>query len=182
MRQAAYEQIVSHLDLVAVPPRLELVVRSWVSLAESTALLWLDGRRTERAALELQLVHDFGALVAVAGAYDEEIAGVVRRILAPGTPGRPVHRPRGTPPHPPPGRGRDRGADAGGPGGVRGHLARAVPLLGDDVRALHVAHPLGTARSARAESRGRSLAGGAQPARKTATVRAGTVKVPVRRS
>ncbi|MBF4136879.1 TetR/AcrR family transcriptional regulator [Streptomyces albidoflavus] len=82
VRQAAYEQIVSHLDLVAVPPRLELVVRSWVSLAESTALLWLDGRRTERTALELQLVHDFGALVAVAGAYDEEIAGVVRRILA----------------------------------------------------------------------------------------------------
>ncbi len=27
-------------------------------------------------------MHDFGALVAVAGAYDEEIAGVVRRILA----------------------------------------------------------------------------------------------------
>ena len=31
------------------PPGLELVVRSWVSLAESTALIWLDGRRIPRA-------------------------------------------------------------------------------------------------------------------------------------
>ncbi len=34
---------------VTDPPRLELVVRSWISLAESTALIWLDGPALPRA-------------------------------------------------------------------------------------------------------------------------------------
>ncbi|WP_405936469.1 TetR/AcrR family transcriptional regulator [Streptomyces sp. NBC_00726] len=82
VRQAACDQIVAHLDAGEPPARLELVVRSWVSLAESTALLWLDGRRVPRAELELQLVHDFAALAAVSAAYDEEMAGIVLRVLA----------------------------------------------------------------------------------------------------
>ncbi|MFJ3333398.1 TetR/AcrR family transcriptional regulator [Streptomyces sp. NPDC086766] len=82
VRQAAYDQILSHLDVTDPPPRLELVVRSWISLAESTALIWLDGRRIPRAELEAQLVHDFGALAAVSAAYDEEMGAVVRRMLA----------------------------------------------------------------------------------------------------
>ncbi|MDI3423288.1 TetR/AcrR family transcriptional regulator [Streptomyces luteolus] len=82
VRQAAYEQILAHLGITAPSARLQLVVRSWVSLAESTALLWLDGRRVPRAELELQLVHDFAALAAVSAAYDEEMASVLRRILA----------------------------------------------------------------------------------------------------
>jgi AcrR family transcriptional regulator len=82
VRQAAYEQIVSHLGIEEPPARLELVVRSWVSLAESTALIWLDGRRIPRAELELQLVHDFAALAAVSAAYDAEMAGILVRILA----------------------------------------------------------------------------------------------------
>ncbi|RII17086.1 HTH-type transcriptional repressor KstR2 [Streptomyces sp. YIM 130001] len=82
VRQAAYEEIVSHLGLPQPPARLELVVRSWVSLAESTALIWLDGRRVPRAELELQLVHDFAALAAVSAAYDEEMAGILRSVLA----------------------------------------------------------------------------------------------------
>ena len=82
VRQAAYEQILAHLRIETPPARLELVVRSWVSLAESTALIWLDGRRVPRAELELQLVHDFAALCAVSAAYDEEMAGVLLRILA----------------------------------------------------------------------------------------------------
>ncbi len=45
VRQAAYDQILSHLGVTDASPRLELVVRSWISLAESTALIWLDGRR-----------------------------------------------------------------------------------------------------------------------------------------
>lgn len=57
-------------------------MRSWVSLAESTALMWLDGRRIPRAELELQLVHDFAALAAVSAAYNEEMAYVVLRVLA----------------------------------------------------------------------------------------------------
>lgn len=65
-----------------LPARLELVVRSWVSLAESTALIWLDGRRIEREELETQLVHDFAALTAVSAAYNKEMAGIALRVLA----------------------------------------------------------------------------------------------------
>jgi AcrR family transcriptional regulator len=82
VRQAAYVQILTHLRVTDPPPRLELVVRSWISLAESTALIWLDGRRIPRRELEAQLVHDFAALAAVSAAYDEEMAGLLRHILA----------------------------------------------------------------------------------------------------
>jgi AcrR family transcriptional regulator len=82
VRQAAYEQIIAHLGVSEPPARLELVVRSWVSLAESTALIWLDGRRVPRAELEMQLVHDFAALAAVSAAYDQEMAGIVLGVLA----------------------------------------------------------------------------------------------------
>ncbi len=82
VRQAAYEQILAHLGIADPPPRLALVVRSWISLAETTALLWLDGRHIPRAELERQLVHDFAALTAVSAAYDERMAQVVRAMLA----------------------------------------------------------------------------------------------------
>ncbi|TWV32826.1 TetR/AcrR family transcriptional regulator [Streptomyces misionensis] len=81
VRQAAYDQMLAHLGLADAPPRLELVIRSWISLAESTALIWLDGRRIPRAELELQLVHDFAALVAVSAAQDEGMADVLRAML-----------------------------------------------------------------------------------------------------
>ncbi|MFG2291698.1 TetR/AcrR family transcriptional regulator [Streptomyces sp. NPDC048595] len=82
VRQAAYEQIVAHLGVPDPTPRLELVVRSWISLAETTALLWLDRRSIPRAELERQLVHDFAALAAVSAAYDDRMAQVVRQMLA----------------------------------------------------------------------------------------------------
>ncbi|MFJ8590191.1 TetR/AcrR family transcriptional regulator [Streptomyces sp. NPDC093598] len=81
VRQAAYVQILSHLGVTDPPPRLELVVRSWISLAESTALIWLDGRRIPREELEPQLVNDFAALTAVSAAYDEEMAALLRDIV-----------------------------------------------------------------------------------------------------
>lgn len=81
VRQAAYEQILSHLVITDPPARLELVIRSWISLAESTALIWLDGRRIPRAELEVQLVHDFAALTAVSAAYDEEMRALLRPML-----------------------------------------------------------------------------------------------------
>ncbi|OON71577.1 TetR/AcrR family transcriptional regulator [Streptomyces tsukubensis] len=82
VRLAAHDQILSHLGVERPSARLELVVRSWVSLAESTALIWLDGRRIPRAELELQLVHDFAALAAVSAAHDEGMAELLRDILA----------------------------------------------------------------------------------------------------
>ncbi|MFE7277694.1 TetR/AcrR family transcriptional regulator [Streptomyces sp. NPDC057623] len=81
VRQAAYVQILSHLDVPNPPARLELVVRSWISLAESTALIWLDGRRIPRAELEVQLVHDFAALAAVSATRDEEMGALLRRMF-----------------------------------------------------------------------------------------------------
>ncbi len=81
VRQAAYVQILSHLQVTDPPARLELIIRSWISLAESTALIWLDGRRIPRAELEAQLVHDFAALTAVSAAYDEEMGALLRRML-----------------------------------------------------------------------------------------------------
>ncbi|MEV7283606.1 TetR/AcrR family transcriptional regulator [Streptomyces sp. NPDC093252] len=81
VRQAAYEQILAHLGVTDPPARLELVVRSWVSLAESTALIWLDGRRIPREELEVQLVHDFAALAAISAAHDAEMAALMRRAL-----------------------------------------------------------------------------------------------------
>jgi AcrR family transcriptional regulator len=71
VRNAACLQILSHLEVREPPERLRLVVRSWVSLAESTALIWLDGRSIPRGELEVQLVNDFGALAAVSAAYDD---------------------------------------------------------------------------------------------------------------
>ncbi|MEU1038955.1 TetR/AcrR family transcriptional regulator [Streptomyces sp. NPDC005551] len=81
VRQAAYVQILAHLGVEKPPARLELVIRSWISLAESTALIWLDGRRIPRGELETQLVHDFGALAAVSAAYDAETAALLRRAF-----------------------------------------------------------------------------------------------------
>ncbi|MFG2457503.1 TetR/AcrR family transcriptional regulator [Streptomyces sp. NPDC048523] len=81
VRQVAYEQILSHLRVTDPPARLELLIRSWISLVESTALIWLDGRRIPRAELERQLVHDFAALAAVSAAYDEEMTALLRRML-----------------------------------------------------------------------------------------------------
>ncbi|MEU9289423.1 TetR/AcrR family transcriptional regulator [Streptomyces sp. NPDC048275] len=86
VRQAAYIQILSHLKVEDPPARLELVIRSWISLVESTALIWLDGRRIPRAELEVQLVHDFAALAAVSAAHDEELSALLREALQ-GEPG-----------------------------------------------------------------------------------------------
>ncbi len=81
VRQIAYDQILSHLRVEDPPARLELVVRSWISLVESTALIWLDGRRIPRGELEVQLVHDFAALAAVSASYDEEMTALLRHML-----------------------------------------------------------------------------------------------------
>lgn len=82
VRRAARDQMLAHLGLSAAGPRLDLVLRSWVSLAETTALAWLDGGEPAREELELQLVRDFLALAAVTALSDPETARVVERILA----------------------------------------------------------------------------------------------------
>ncbi|WP_431044779.1 TetR/AcrR family transcriptional regulator [Streptomyces sp. P1-3] len=90
VRQEGYEQILRHLGIAEPSPRVELLVRSWVSHAETTALLWLDGRRVPRGELERQLVHDFAALTAVSAAYDEDMAELLRRMMAEEPPDGPL--------------------------------------------------------------------------------------------
>ncbi|MFI9200692.1 TetR/AcrR family transcriptional regulator [Streptomyces sp. NPDC053048] len=82
VRRAAYGRLVEHLGVGEPTPRLELTLRSWISLVETTALLWLDGRRIPRVELETQLVLAFTALLAVSAAYDEDTAAVLARVLA----------------------------------------------------------------------------------------------------
>ncbi|MFE5868738.1 TetR/AcrR family transcriptional regulator [Streptomyces roseifaciens] len=89
VRRAAYAQMLDHLGIPAPGPRLDLALRSWISLTETTALLWLDGRRIPRGELELQLVHAFAALAAVSAAHDDDMAAVLHRLLE----DEPVHGP-----------------------------------------------------------------------------------------
>lgn len=74
--------MLAHPGVPAPGPRLALVVRSWVGLAETTALTWLETRAIPRTELEAQLVHDFMALAAVTAAYDPETRRTVVRIVA----------------------------------------------------------------------------------------------------
>lgn len=82
VRQAAYEQLLAHLGIAEPGPRLALVLRSWVGLAETTALTWLERRDVPRGELELKLVYDFLALTAVTAAGDAQTAGVLEAVLA----------------------------------------------------------------------------------------------------
>lgn len=94
VRQAAYRQVLVHLGVAEPPARLDLVVRSWITLVESTALIWLEERlegpsasaspegTIPRAEVERQLVHDFGALLAVAAVHDDTLSRLVGRLFA----------------------------------------------------------------------------------------------------
>ncbi|MFR9674908.1 TetR/AcrR family transcriptional regulator [Streptomyces sp. TR02-1] len=81
VRQTAQDEVLAQLAADAPGPQLRLVVRSWVGLAETTALAWLEERSLPRRALETQLVHEFMALAAVTAVHDEETAEVVRGIV-----------------------------------------------------------------------------------------------------
>ncbi|GAA2443047.1 TetR/AcrR family transcriptional regulator [Streptomyces macrosporus] len=81
VRQAAYEQLLTHLEIADPGPRLALVIRSWIGVAETSALNWLEERSIPRWELERQLVHDLLALAAVTAAFDEETARVFRRVV-----------------------------------------------------------------------------------------------------
>ncbi|WP_079127139.1 TetR/AcrR family transcriptional regulator [Streptomyces sp. TP-A0874] len=82
VRQRAYEQLLRHLEISEPGPRVSLLVRSWIGLAETAALTWLEGSGIPREELELRLCYDFLALAAVSAALDPEAGSVVRRILA----------------------------------------------------------------------------------------------------
>ncbi|MEN3585549.1 TetR/AcrR family transcriptional regulator [Streptomyces sp. ZYX-F-203] len=89
LRRAVYEGVLARLGVADPPARLELAVRSWISLTESTALIWSDGRHGPRAEVETQLVRGLVALIAVSAEHDTETDDLLRRSLG--------DRPRGGP-------------------------------------------------------------------------------------
>ncbi|NJP99695.1 TetR/AcrR family transcriptional regulator [Streptomyces zingiberis] len=82
IRAAALRELLLHLGLDEPGPRLALLLRSWLALAETAALARLDGCGIPRGQLEDQLVRAFTALAAATAPDDEETAGLVRRMAA----------------------------------------------------------------------------------------------------
>jgi AcrR family transcriptional regulator len=101
VRRAANHSILEQLLVRQPGPRLTLLVRSWISVVETTALTWLDETRGEThgetggegrtgatagvgTAAELRdwLVDEFVAMFAVAALHDAQCARVLRVMLA----------------------------------------------------------------------------------------------------
>ncbi|MBH1933497.1 TetR/AcrR family transcriptional regulator [Streptomyces sp. AV19] len=82
VREAAYAQLLDQLAVGVPGPRLEVALRAWISLTETTSRLWRGGTGIPRAEMESQLVHAFVAMTAASAAHDADMAAVLRRILA----------------------------------------------------------------------------------------------------
>ncbi|TDU04220.1 TetR family transcriptional regulator [Streptomyces sp. 846.5] len=86
VRRAAYRNIVEQLRVEHPGPRLSLLLRSWISVVETTALTWLDNGRQEPgapgvgSAAELRdwLVDQFMAMFEVSARHDSQCAEVLR--------------------------------------------------------------------------------------------------------
>jgi AcrR family transcriptional regulator len=92
VRRAALEQVLSHLELAGPPaPRLVLAVRSWIAAVEMVSLTWLDqGKQPPADELRAWLVDHFVGLLVVTAAGDEDVAAVLRPVLAQETPTSPA--------------------------------------------------------------------------------------------
>lgn len=90
VRETAFRQMVRHLGVRSPGPQLALVIRSWVALAETTALTWWDEREIPREVLERRLVGNFLALATVTAAQDRQTATLLRTILATEPPDGPL--------------------------------------------------------------------------------------------
>ena len=93
VRRAAYRNIVEQLPVEHPGPRLALLLRSWISVVETTALTWLDSSRQESgapgvgSATELRdwLVDEFMAMFAVSALHDPQCAEVLRGMSGGGS-------------------------------------------------------------------------------------------------
>jgi len=90
VRQAAMDQVVSHLDLPRPSVRVRLAVRAWIADAETTALAWLaeqdagppQAGRLTRPELQLRLVQEFVVMLLVSLSYEPELLPAFRRFFA----------------------------------------------------------------------------------------------------
>ena len=98
VRRAAHSSILEQLRVRDPGPRLVLLVRSWISVVETTALTWLDDTRRDgpagavptgavppgvgpAAELRDWLVDEFVAMFAVSALHDAQVARVLRSML-----------------------------------------------------------------------------------------------------
>ena len=93
VRRAAHSSILEQLRVHQPGPRLVLLVRSWISVVETTALTWLDDARRDgpvgvgpvgvgpAAELRDWLVDEFVAMFAVSALHDPQVARVLRAML-----------------------------------------------------------------------------------------------------
>ncbi|GAA2131933.1 TetR/AcrR family transcriptional regulator [Kitasatospora kazusensis] len=91
VRRAALRRTVRHLGVQEAGPRLTLLVRSWISVVEASALTWLDeGRQIEPDSLRDWLVDEFVAMTVATAGHDPQTAGVLAGLLALETPDGPA--------------------------------------------------------------------------------------------
>ncbi|MEU9127119.1 TetR/AcrR family transcriptional regulator [Kitasatospora sp. NPDC048540] len=92
VRRAALRRTLRHLGVREAGPRLTLLVRSWISVVEASALSWLDeGRQIPPDSLRDWLVDQFVAMSAATAGHDPQTAGMLAGLLeleAPGGPAR----------------------------------------------------------------------------------------------
>ena len=90
VRRTAYNSLIEQLGVEQPGPRLTLMIRSWISVVEVTALTWLDdsrrGAEADRGigtAAELRdwLVDEFVVMFAGAALHDRQCDRVLRRMI-----------------------------------------------------------------------------------------------------
>jgi AcrR family transcriptional regulator len=83
VRRVALRRTLRYLGVRAAGPRLTLLVRSWISVVEASALSWLDeGRQIPPDSLRDWLVDEFLAMSAATALHDPQTAGVLTGFLA----------------------------------------------------------------------------------------------------
>ncbi|MFJ5881831.1 TetR/AcrR family transcriptional regulator [Kitasatospora cineracea] len=92
VRRAAQEQILLHLGVPAPSPTLRRTVRAWIANAEISSLDWLSDKPVPVETLQLQLVQELVAALAVTATRDPELAALLGEFFAEERPDGPTAR------------------------------------------------------------------------------------------
>ncbi|MEV4558494.1 TetR/AcrR family transcriptional regulator [Kitasatospora sp. NPDC049285] len=92
VRRSAAEQILRHLGIPDPSANLRRTVRAWIANAEISSLDWLTDRPVPVETLQLQLVQELVAALAVAAGREPELAGFLTEFFAAEQPDGPTGR------------------------------------------------------------------------------------------
>ncbi|MGX4736605.1 TetR/AcrR family transcriptional regulator [Kitasatospora griseola] len=92
VRRAAQEQILRHLCLADPSPTLRRTVRAWIANAEISSLDWLTDKPVPAETLQLHLVQDLVAALAVTATRDPELAALLPEFFTAEQPDGPTAR------------------------------------------------------------------------------------------